>query len=142
MYVQREPLASATQDRVISILTVQNLGGAAGGGAVVWFLCNVLGLRGEALTPLWFLQVLLILIGCGIGIVLTVRWTGLSLFDRASLYLMFQLRKASGGHIIAPPPVLTRAAGAVGVMTLRSDDGVVIARPYTPDQPGDEVGYA
>ena len=103
MYTQREPLGGMGDNRIWSILTVENAAGAAMGGGAMYALAQALRIAGESFGPGFWLQMLLIAGGAAIGAAVTIRVRGLSLVDRVTLYVGFQLRTLRGQHRITPP---------------------------------------
>jgi hypothetical protein len=103
VYHQREPLGGVGENRIWSILTVENAAGAATGGGAMYGLAQALHLAGESFGPGFWLQIMLIALGAAIGAAVTIRVRGLSLVDRLTLYGGFQLRAMRGQHRITPP---------------------------------------
>lgn len=103
MYTQREPLGGMSENRIFSVLTVENLAGGGVGGAIAYGLCQILGVAGAGFGAGFILMATLILGGIALGTGVTVRFSGLSLFDRVNLGIGFLLRRASGGHVLEPP---------------------------------------
>jgi|GEM_PF-6483921 hypothetical protein len=103
MYVQQEPLGGMGENRIWSILTLENAAGAAAGGGAMYGLAQTLRLSADGFGPGFWLQLLLIVMGAAIGAAVTIRVGGLSLVDRIVLYTGFQIRTASGQHRIEPP---------------------------------------
>ena len=136
-YQQREPLTSMTNDRVWGPVSYQNLGGAFIGWVMVSLVTNAVGLKGDGFNALWVIQSVLTLVGAGVGIAVTIRWSGLSIFDRVYYLAAFRIRQATGGHIVTPPVstgvVLTDSSS----LTLLDADGTVLARTYRPEEDGD-----
>ena len=140
MYQQREPLASETHTRVVSILTLQNLAGGVVGATVGWGVSTLLGIRGTGFDVFWAAQMAIVGVCALAGVVLTIRWSGLSPIERLTLVVFFQIRKLSGGHVVTPPVVTARTMGYRSGLTLLGDDGAVLARPYQTDPPvGEEL---
>jgi hypothetical protein len=117
MYVQREPLGGIGEDRVWSILTLENAAGAAVGGGVMYGVAQLLGVAGEGFGPGFWIQLLLIAGGLAVGATATIRLGGLSLVDRIALFAAFQLRQAAGRHRVEPP-----IEASVWALTGETDD--------------------
>lgn len=103
MYMQREPIGSNRDNRIWSILTVENAIGAATGGGVMYGVAQVLGIAGSDFGPGFWVQAVMIIAGMAIGAGATVRVRGLSLVDRISLFVSFQMQNVGGQNRIEPP---------------------------------------
>lgn len=103
MYMQREPIGSVGDNRIWSILTVENAIGAACGAGLMYSVSQVFGIAGEGFGPGFWVQAIMILAGLAMGAGATVRVRGLSLVDRVSLFVSFQMRKMSGQNRVDPP---------------------------------------
>lgn len=103
MYLQREPLGGMGQNKIWSILTVENAAGGAIGGGLMYGLAQAFRIAGQGFGAGFWLQAILILAGIAIGAAVTIRTNGLSLVDRVTFFVGFQLRKAGGQHRIDPP---------------------------------------
>jgi hypothetical protein len=103
MYVQREPIGGIGENRIWSILTIENAAGGAAGGGAMYGLSQALRISADGFGPGFWLQLMLIALGAAIGAAVTIRIRGLSLVDRIILFVGFQLRKTSGQHRIVPP---------------------------------------
>jgi hypothetical protein len=117
MYVQREPIGGIGENRIWSILTVENAAGAAVGGGVMYGIAQAFGIVGEGFGPGFWLQLILIAVGVFVGATVTIRIRGLSLVDRVVLFLTFQIAKAGGQHRIEPP-----IEASVWALTDETDD--------------------
>src|SRR5215467_4908065 len=103
MYIQEEGLGSIGQDRVISVLTMENLGGGFVGGVAMRYLGILLLGEGWPLFSVPSLvQSAAILVGLAIGILMTVKWSGQSVLDSALLVVGFHMRKLTGETTIHP----------------------------------------
>jgi len=71
-------------------------------------------------------------VGAGVGGMATMRWSGISLWDKVMLWGSFQLRRSTGQTLIKP----LAAARAVSAMVLAPvmRDGRVIAEVYDPNE--------
>jgi hypothetical protein len=103
MYLQREPIGSHSDNRIWSILTVENAIGAATGGGVMYGIAQLFGIAANDFGPGFWVQVALIIAGIAGGAGATIRVRGLSLVDRISLFVGFQMQTMSGHHRIDPP---------------------------------------
>lgn len=103
MYVQREPIGSMSDNRIWSILTVENAVGAATGGGVMYSMAQMFGIAGDGFGPGFWVQAVLIFMGLAVGAGATVRVRGLSLVDRIGLFVNFQMQHMSGHNRIDPP---------------------------------------
>ncbi|NNJ12211.1 hypothetical protein EKD04_017925 [Chloroflexales bacterium ZM16-3] len=101
--MQREPLGGVGENRIWSILTIENAAGAAAGGGAMYGLAQTLRLSADGFGAGFWLQLMLIALGAIIGAAVTIRVRGLSLVDRIILFVSFQIRKASGQHRVVPP---------------------------------------
>jgi hypothetical protein len=130
-YLRPENLGSHGERRIIGILTVTNIVGGLAGLALLWLLAGLLGLGGEQpLTASWLLRAGLASAGALGGVVATLRWTGISLWDTVMLWAGYQVRRSSGRTLLTPPP----AARLPGVRTRAPlmRGGKVIAELYDP----------
>ncbi|WP_322489361.1 hypothetical protein [Chloroflexus sp.] len=103
MYVQREPIGGIGENRVWSILTVENAAGAAVGGGIMYGIAQALRIAGEGFGVGFWIQLVMIAAGIAIGAIVTIRIRGLSLVDRLIIFVGFQMRRASGQHRVDPP---------------------------------------
>lgn len=129
-FQQQEDLGGVGQDRQFSIITTANIGGAVIAGLIIWQLTGVLGITGSWFSARWWIQMILIVLAAVLGVILTTRWSGLSLLDRIQLRIDFQLRLLAGDHILAPEASMS-SPNYSGMFTLVRN-GKVVARPYTP----------
>lgn len=124
-YFQQEPIGGIGENRVFSILTVENVAGAAVGGGALYGVAKVFQLGGSGFGPGFWIQLALILAGAALGAGITVRVHGLSLVDRIGFWAAFQMRKASGQTRIDPPIATSIWAfdeDADDILTLLDDD--------------------
>lgn len=117
MYMQREPIGSISDNRILSILTVENAIGAATGGGILYALAQALGIAGNDFGPGFWIQAVMIIVGMAVGAGATVRVRGLSLVDRTSLFVGFQMQKL-GGHNRVDPPI----EASIWALSDESDD--------------------
>ena len=126
-YTHQEDFGGMLQDRQVSIFTTANIVGAFIGAVVVWQLLSLLHIGG----PTWLHYLLVMTLGGGSGIALTIRWDGMSLLDTLVLYAGWRLRALMQQTSLHP-----RAAAAHtddGALSLYDGDEV-LARPYDPQQ--------
>ena len=134
-YTHQEDFGGAMEDRQLSILTTANIAGAFIGAVVVWQLLSLLGLS----LP-WFLHYSLILVlGGGSGIGLTIRWNGLSLLDSLMLWTGWRLRTLMRQTTVHPQVVLVALDDGDGLVLY--DDEEVLVRPYDPQTAKEAVSY-
>lgn len=132
-YNRPERLGSHGERRVIGILTLSNIVGGLAGLAGMWVLVGLLGLGSdEALTPAWLLRTGLAGAGATTGVLATLRWSGISLWDKLMLWAGFQLRRSAGQTLLSPPPA-GRAAGTRALAPLMRG-GRVLAEAYDPSE--------
>ncbi len=131
-YTQQEDLSSKGQDRQISILTTANLAGAVICGLLAWQLCKLLGITGDFFSAGWWLQGALIVGGGVLGILLTIRWSGLSLLDRLMLFGGFHMRRLARETVIQPQAAV--ATLQTQSLTTLYQDGRVVLRAYNPHE--------
>jgi hypothetical protein len=131
-YTHQADLAARGQDRQFSIVTTANLAGAAVLGLAAWQLTKLLGLTGDVLSAGWWLQTGLILAASGTGVLMTIRWSGLSLLDRLLLWASYQQRRLARQHHIAPQAAVTTSRDQP--LTTLTRDGTVLLRPYRPEE--------
>jgi len=117
MYVQREPIGSISDNKIWSILTVEHAIGAATGGGLMYSLAQVLRITGDGFGVGFWLQAMMIIAGLAVGAGATVRVRGLSLVDRVSLFIGFQMQKM-GGHTRIDPPI----EASIWALSDESDD--------------------
>ncbi|HEX9372044.1 MAG TPA: hypothetical protein VF897_13605 [Roseiflexaceae bacterium] len=129
-YTQQENLGGQMQDRQFSIFTTANIVGAGLGGLLTWQGTGLVHLTGPMWSSLWFLQSFTIVAGIVIGVLLTIRWKGLSALDRIQLRVSYRMRKLSGNDAIQPEaPTM---APTQRTMASLYRNGKVVARPYVP----------
>ncbi len=130
-YTQQEDLATRGQDRQFSIFTTANIAGGGVLGLAAWQLTRLLGMTGDFMSAGWWFQTALI-IACGVaGVILTIRWSGLSLLDRLMLFGSYQQRRLAR-HILVQPETALANTGRQTMTTLYRD-GQVLLRPYSPE---------
>jgi hypothetical protein len=133
-YTQQEDLATRGQDRQFSIFTTANIAGAGVLGLAAWQITKLLGITGDFMTAGWWLQTVFIIVGGAAGVVLTIRWSGLSLLDRLMLFGSFQQRRMARHIMIQPQAAVANTTGQT--MTTLYRDGQVVLRPYRPEEDG------
>ncbi len=131
-YTQQEDLATRGQDRQFSIFTTANIAGAGVLGLAVWQLTRLLGITGDFMSAGWWFQTALIIAGGVAGVILTIRWSGLSLLDRLMLFGSYQQRQLARHSLIQPEAAVANTSGPT--MTTLYRDGHVVLRPYRPDE--------
>jgi len=133
-YTHGEDLGGMGEDRQLSILTTANIVGAVVGGVIVWQGSAFLGFGGDTFTPGWWLQWFMIFLGMGIGIMLTIRWGGLSAIERMMDFASYQSRKMSGDTILHPEYASSNQnAGQQGLISIyREGEDQAVVRPYVP----------
>lgn len=131
-YNRPERLGSHGERRVIGILTLSNIVGGLAGLAGMWVLAGLLGLGGDVLTPAWLLRAGLACGGAAGGVLATLRWSGISLWDQLMLWAGYRLRR-SAGRTLLTPPIAGRPAGTRSLAPLMRD-GRVIAEVYDPNE--------
>ncbi len=130
-YTQQEDLATRGQDRQFSIFTTANIAGGGVLGLAAWQLTGLLGLTGDFMSAGWWFQTALIIAGGVAGVILTIRWSGLSLLDRLMLFGSYQQRRLAR-HILIQPETALANTGRQTMTTLYRD-GQVLLRPYSPE---------
>lgn len=132
-YRRPEQLGSHGERRVVGILTMTNIVGGISGMAGLWLLTGLLGIGGDqAFTPGWFVRAGLALTGAITGVVITFRWSGMSLWDKALLWVQYQARRSAGQTLLKPPVVARAATTRVLAPVMRN--GKVIAEVYDPNE--------
>ena len=132
-YKRPENLGSHGERRVIGIFTLTNIVGGLSGLGALWILTGLLGIGGDRVFSAgWIVRVVLAVVGAGVGGMATMRWSGISLWDKVMLWGSFQLRRSTGQTLIKPPA----AARAVSAMVLAPvmRGGRVIAEIYDPNE--------
>ncbi len=130
-YTQQEDLATRGQDRQFSIFTTANIAGGGVLGLAAWQLTRLLGMTGDFMSAGWWFQTALIIAGGVAGVILTIRWSGLSLLDRLMLFGSYQQRRLAR-HIMIQPETALANTGRQTMTTLYRD-GQVLLRPYCPE---------
>lgn len=132
MYIRPDNL-SGKKEPVFSFFTLVNVAGAAIGWIIFWALLKFLFFSSDDISAATQVVHLLVSgIGGLIGILLTFDFYGISLLDRALLFVSFIIRKPMGGTVIVPAlPVETLQEQRSSLSLIR--DGEVIARPYSPE---------
>ncbi len=130
-YTQQEDLATRGQDRQFSIFTTANIAGGGVLGLAAWQLTRLLGMTGDFMSAGWWFQTALIIAGGVAGVILTIRWSGLSLLDRLMLFGSYQQRRLAR-HILIQPETALANTGRQTMTTLYRD-GQVLLRPYSPE---------
>lgn len=125
-YTHQEDFGGAMQDRQISILTTANIAAAFIGAVVMWQLLNLLGLQLH-----WLLYYgLILVVGGGTGIGLTIRWEGVSLLDTLLLWGGWRMRVLMHQTTIHPQAALASLDDSDALSLYDGDD--VLIRPYDP----------
>jgi len=131
-YKRPENLGSHGERRVIGILTLTNIIGLFAGLTVMWQIGALVGLAADGLNVSTLLRIGLGIIGGGIGVMATFRWSGISLWDKVMLWGGYQIRRSTGGTLIKPPTAARAASTRVIAPLMR--DGKVIAEVYDPNE--------
>ena len=131
-YKRPENLGTHGERRVVGILTLTNIIGMFAGLSVMWQLGALLGLAADGLNLTSVLRIGLAVVGGAIGVMATLRWSGISLWDKVMLWGGYQLRRGTGGTLIKPP-MATRAASTHSIAPLLRG-GKVIAEVYDPNE--------
>lgn len=132
-YQRPEHLGSQGERRVIGILTLTNVIGGLAGLAGMWMLAGLLGLASdEILTAAWLLRMALALGGALTGVLATLRWAGISLWDKLQLWVGYQLRRSAGRTLLKPPAAARAATTRILAPIMRG--GRVIAEAYDPSE--------
>lgn len=113
--------------------TLTNMAGALVGVAAVWLGLGALGIGTDAaFTAGWWVRAALALAGLVVGCVVTLRWTGISTWDKVLLWGGYQIRRSSGNTLIKPPVAARVAQTRVVAPVMRN--GRVIAEMYDPQE--------
>lgn len=131
-YTQQEELSAHGQGRVIGIFTMANAGGAAVLGLGMWQFTKWSGITGDWFTAGSWLQMFLIIAAAVVGVVITFRWSGLSILDRLMLFGAYQQRRMARHIMIQPQAAVANSSGQT--MTTLYRDGQVMLRPYRPEE--------
>lgn len=134
MAYERKVSLSGSNEPVFGPLTLRNLGGGFTGAALMIGICLLFGLRPFGSDLL--LMAPFVIFGGTVGLLLTFNFSGISWVDRIWLAITYILRKPIGGAIYTPPTISMPREAQGGVTLIR--DGVVIARPYRPEEYPDE----
>ncbi len=134
-YTHQEDFGGAMEDRQLSILTTVNIAGAFIGAVVVW---QLLGLLGVSLP--WLVHYgLMLILGGGTGIGLTLRWNGLSLLDSLMLWSGWRMRLLLRQTTVHPQAALVALDDGDGLVLY--DEEEVLVRPYDPQTAKEAVTY-
>jgi hypothetical protein len=130
-YERHASLGGSGNEPVFGPLTLRNIGGGFSGAALMIGFCLLLGLKPFGADLLLIVPI----VGAGmvIGVVLTFNFSGISWLDRLMLAIGYVLRKPTGGTVYTPPAAATAPRDTQRGVTL-TRDGVVIARPYRPEE--------
>lgn len=131
-YRRPENLGTHGERRVIGILTLTNIIGLFAGLTVMWQIGALVGLSADGLNVSTLLRVGLGVLGGGIGVMATFRWSGISLWDKVMLWGGYQIRRSTGGTLVKPPTAARAASARVIAPVMR--DGKVIAEVYDPNE--------
>jgi len=131
-YKRPENLGTHGERRVIGILTLTNIIGLFAGLTVMWQIGALVGLSADGLNVSTLLRVGLGVLGGGIGVMATFRWSGISLWDKVMLWGGYQIRRSTGGTLVKPPTAARAASTRVIAPVMR--DGKVIAEVYDPNE--------
>ncbi len=131
-YRRPENLGTHGERRVIGILTLTNIIGLFAGLTVMWQIGALVGLSADGLNVSTLLRVGLGVLGGGIGVMATFRWSGISLWDKVMLWGGYQIRRSTGGTLVKPPTATRAASTRVIAPVMR--DGKVIAEVYDPNE--------
>lgn len=131
-YRRPENLGTHGERRVIGILTLTNIIGLLAGLTVMWQIGALVGLSADGLNVSTLLRVGLGVLGGGIGVMATFRWSGISLWDKVMLWGGYQIRRSTGGTLVKPPTAARAASTRVIAPVMR--DGKVIAEVYDPNE--------
>ncbi|KAB8140787.1 hypothetical protein F8S13_22565 [Chloroflexia bacterium SDU3-3] len=129
-YRRSEDLGAYGERRVFGVFTMTNVVGALVGALMAWNGAGLLGLPEPGFDGATVLRALLCLGGAVGGGMATIRWTGVSLWDRAVLWAMFQLRRQQGKTRLRPQLTATAIRGQVRAPLVR--DGQRLAEVYDP----------
>ena len=131
-YKRPENLGTHGERRVIGILTLTNIIGLFAGLTVMWQIGAFVGLSADGLNISTLLRVGLGVLGSGIGVMATFRWSGISLWDKVMLWGGYQIRRSTGGTLIKPPTAARAASTRVIAPVMRGSK--VIAEVYDPNE--------
>ena len=134
-YTRMENLGSYGERRIVGIFTQSNIVGFLLGLCVMWQLASLVGLPADGLNMPTLIRVGLSLVGGGGGLMATFRWTGMSMWDRVLLWVMYVWRQRLGKTVIRPSAAPMRSNGGMAGPLMRN--GRVIAEVYDPTE-----GYA
>jgi hypothetical protein len=132
-YQRPEHLGSHGERRVIGPLSLTNVVGGIAGLVVMWFVVNLLGLPEEfTFSFAALVRYGLPIGGAVMGAMATIRWTGISLLDKAVLWAGYQIRRSMGQTLLKPPAAV-RASTTTFIAPI-TRDGKVIAEVYDPHE--------
>ncbi|HEX6288247.1 MAG TPA: hypothetical protein VFZ66_03610 [Herpetosiphonaceae bacterium] len=131
MYTHQEDLNARGQSRQLGIFTTANAAGAGVLGLVTWQLTRILGITGDFWDAQLWVQAALVLGGAALGVVVTFRWSGLSVLDRLLLWISFQQRRLARHTLIRPQAAV--ATESDDTMPTVYREGEVLLRPYRPE---------
>ena len=131
-YKRPEDLGSHGERRVVGILTLTNIIGLFAGLAVLWQLGALVGLAADGLNVSSVLRIVLAIIGGATGVMVTFRWSGLSLWDKVMLWGGYHIRRSTGATLIKPPTAARAANTRVIAPVMRGSK--VIAEVYDPNE--------
>jgi hypothetical protein len=134
-FEHHEDLSPKGQGRVLNILTTENVMAALIGAIIGFRLVTWAG--AATFSILTFGAILL---GAGIGIVLTFRFGGLSLLDRVILRQRLRTARWIGSNIVEPSGSSRTTRPDLGSSLTVSRDGKVIARSLRLDERTPESG--
>lgn len=131
-YKRPENLGSHGERRVVGILTLTNIAGMFVGLAMMWQLGALAGLSTDGLNLHSVVRIALAIVGGGVGVVATFRWSGISLWDKVVLWAGYQIRRGSGAALIKPL-ANTKVSTTRSIAPLMRG-GRVIAEAYDPNE--------
>ncbi|HEU4328920.1 MAG TPA: hypothetical protein VFS21_37630 [Roseiflexaceae bacterium] len=138
MHQRAADLGRQGERRIAGILTLTNVAGGVFGFASAWLALGLLGTASEVpWSPLWWVRSLGTVVAIVIGVAITFRWTGLSLWDRLLLWLDWRWRRFNGTAVLTPARPAGHGTGGGGLAPVVLN-GQVVARTYRPE--GDERG--
>lgn len=129
-YRRPENLGTHGERRVVGIFTMTNVVGLIAGLLVAWNGAGLLGIPATGVDAALMLRLVLTIAGGVAGVLATMRWTGLSLWDRAMLWAMFQLRRQQGKTRLKPQLTASVGRGQVRAPLVR--DGQRLVEVYDP----------
>lgn len=141
MYVHQTGVGNSLHEtKFVGPFTLVNIGAAGLLGFLASMFTNAIGLTGPNLSPLWWVQIVIIGGGALLGIMLTRRLDGLSLLDRLLLRGNCWMRRMTGDDMDGPDSAITtsgahRAGGAVAIYR----DGQRRAGAWLAPVEGDDI---